>query len=282
MADGSSIPPEILAHYGEAFSERDRLAGGDGLLEKLRTQALLERYLPPPPAVVLDVGGGPGVYSIWMARLGYVVHLVDPVPRHVEQALEVSAMAEHPLASAEVGDAGHLTAGPGSVDAVLLLGPLYHLPERGDRLAALAEALRVLRPGGVVLAAAISRFAPAIDGLESGFIDDPFFADIVDRDLTDGRHANPTQSVDYFTTAFLHHADELRIELGDAGFGDVAVLAIESIGWAARDLDDRLRNPEKRDQLLELIARIESEPSLLGASPHLLGVGRKLAGAPSS
>jgi len=281
MDDPTSIRSEILTHY-EGFSERDRLSGGDGLLEKVRTQELLGRYLPAPPAVVLDVGGGPGIYAIWLARLGYEVHLVDPLPLHVEQALEVSAMAEHPLASAVVGDAGRLAAGPGSVDAVLLLGPLYHLPDQTDRLTALTEALRVLRAGGVVLAAGISRFASAIDGLGGGFIDDPFFADIVDGNLTDGSHVNPTQIVDYFTTAFFHHPDELRSELAETGFADVDVLAVESFGWAAPDLDDRLRDPEKRDRLLDLIARVEAEPSLLGASPHLLAVGRKPVGAKSS
>ena len=278
MSDASSIRPEILAHY-RSFQERDRLSGGDGLLEKLRTQQLLERLLPKPPAAVLDVGGGPGVHALWLARRGYAVHLVDPVPLHVEQALEVSAMAEHPLASATVGDARRLHIDNERVDVALLLGPLYHLPDRADRSAALVEAARVLRGGGVVLAAAISRFASAIDSVASGFIDDPRFVEIVDEGLTDGRHLNPTGSLDYFTTAFFHHPGQLRAEVAEAGFAEVDVLAVESFGWAAPDLDERLRDRERRERLFALIARVESEPSLLGASPHILAVGRKPAAA---
>ena len=72
--------------------------------------------------------------------------------------------------------------------------------------------------------------------------------------------ASPAEKVAYFTTSFFHHPDELRAEVAEAGFVDVEVLAIEGLGWAAPDLDDRLRDSAK--------------PSLLGASPHILAVGR--------
>ncbi len=274
MEESPTIPPEILAHY-DAFDERSRLGEGSGLLERVRTQELLLRYLPAPPAVVLDVGGGPGRYALWLTECGYEVHLVDVVPHHVEQAAEAAATAGKPLASATVGDARRLDRPSASVDAVLLLGPLYHLPEAAERAAALAEANRVLRPSGTAFAAGISRFASAIDGLERGFVDDPVFREILAGDLSDGRHRNPTPDPAYFTTAYLHHPDELGSELRAAGFEEVQVIAVEGIGWAARHLDDRLRHDAKREVLLELLRRVESEPSLLGASPHLLAVGRK-------
>src|SRR6185503_6418578 len=194
MSESEGDSGDIAAFYALGL-ERDRLLGGQGALEFARTQVLLERYLPAPPAVIADVGGGPGRYAVWLAERGYRVHLVDPVPLHIEQA-----RAAGQLASAEVGDARTLHLGDDSVDAVLLLGPLYHLLERDDRLRALGEARRVCRAGGVVIAAAISRFASTLDGLRGGYLEDPTFAAIAAGDLRDGRHVNPTGDVNYFTT----------------------------------------------------------------------------------
>src|SRR5215204_2421405 len=142
---GALLPPEIDSHYAAGL-EGSRLARGSGRLELARTQEVLRRFLPPPPAVVADVGG-PGHYACWLAGLGYEVHLYDPVPLHVAQAEEASrARPTQPIASCTVGDARALGRPDDSTDAVLLLGPLYHLTSRADRLAALTEARRVLRP----------------------------------------------------------------------------------------------------------------------------------------
>src|SRR5258707_15846216 len=148
-----------MAAYYNLGQEAARLGRGLGQLELARMQELLRRYLPPAPAVIYDVGGGSGVYSCWLAALGYEVHLLDFMPLHVEQARQASAPPpDHPLASAEVGDARRLPRADARVDAVLLLGPLYHLTQRADRLAALRGAGRVARSGGEVLAAAITDF----------------------------------------------------------------------------------------------------------------------------
>jgi ubiquinone/menaquinone biosynthesis C-methylase UbiE len=227
---GSSLPPEIDSHYAAGL-EAGRLASGSGRLELARTQEIVRRFLPPLPAVVADVGGGPGVYACWLAGLGYEVHLYDPVPLHVAQAEAASrAQPTHPLASFAVGDALALGRPDESTDVVLLLGPLYHLTVRADRLTALKEARRVLRPSGTLVAAAISRFASALDGLRSGYLDDPAFAAIALRDLVDGQHRNPTGHPAYFTTAFFHHPGELRQEVQDAGFTGVQLLAVEGPG----------------------------------------------------
>ena len=165
---GGQVPEtgsEMLSYY-EGIDEAGRLVRGAGPLEFARMRELIGRFLPAPPGVVLDVGGGPGRYACWLAELGYEVHLIDPVAKHVEQAREASgAQPEHPLAGATVGDARSLDFGDGSADVVLLMGPLYHLTERDDRLAALREACRVLRPGGVVISKAINRFASLLERL---------------------------------------------------------------------------------------------------------------------
>src|SRR6188768_935505 len=259
---------QIAAHYNLGV-ERDRLAGGPGALELARTQLLLERYLPAPPAVIADVGGGPGRYALWLAERGYRVHLVDAMPLHVEQA----RAADRPhaaLASAEVGDARALRLADACADAVLLMGPLYHLQERADRVQALAEARRVCRPGGVVIAAAISRFASMLDGMRWEFLADPTFAAIAAGDLRDGRHHNPTDNLSYFTTAYFHRPEELAEECAAAGLAHQATLAVEGAAWLLSDLDARLADQERRAVLLAALAVLETEPALLGVSAHLL------------
>jgi ubiquinone/menaquinone biosynthesis C-methylase UbiE len=268
-------PPEIDSHYAAGL-EAGRLCGGVGRLELARTQEVLRRYLPPPPAVVADVGGGPGAYACWLAGLGYEVHLTDPVPLHLAQAEEASrARSGGPVASVTLGDARALGRPDGSTDAVLLLGPLYHLTDRADRVAALREARRVLRPGGVLVAAAISRFASALDGLRSGYLDDPTFAAIVERDLTDGQHRNPTNHPAYFTTAFFHHPDELRREVADAGLTPEYLLAVEGPAWLLPDFDAHWDDVGRRERLLGVVRRLEADPTVLGASAHMLAVARK-------
>ncbi|MCJ7726505.1 MAG: SAM-dependent methyltransferase, partial [Acidimicrobiia bacterium] len=84
----------------------------------------------------------------------------------------------------------------------------------------------------------------------------------------------PTGNPDYFTTAFFHRPGGLREEMVESGFTEVEIYAVEGISWAAPDLAERLADPAKRAIVLDMVARTETEPALLGASPHLLAVGR--------
>ena len=160
--------------------------------------------------------------------------------RHVEQALrDAGEQPEAPLAGATVGDARQLDRPDASVDAVLLLGPMYHLTDRDDRVQALGEARRVLRPGGVVAAAAISRFASTMDGLLRGYLDDPAFEAIVERDVRDGQHRNPTGNPRWFTTAYFHLPEELSGEIAEAGLRLDALMAVEGPAWMLPDIQQR-------------------------------------------
>ncbi|HET6896785.1 MAG TPA: class I SAM-dependent methyltransferase [Vicinamibacteria bacterium] len=263
---------EDVRLFYEAGLEAGRLAAGPGVLELARTQDVLERRLPPPPARVLDVGGGTGLYARWLAGRGYEVHLVDLSPRHIEEA---RAHAGPPLARAEVGDARRLADPDESADVVLLLGPLYHLVDRDDRVRALAEARRVVRPGGTVVAAAITRHASLLAGLFHGLVDDPAFLPILERDLREGQHRNPTSNLDYFTTAFFHLPAELGDEARDAGLAVEGLLAVEGPAWMMPDLEARWGDPPRRRQLMDLLRRIEADPAVLGMSAHLLLVARR-------
>jgi SAM-dependent methyltransferase len=236
--------------------------------------AILGRHLPPPPARVLDVGGGPGVYSVWLAGRGYDVRLLDPVPLHVEQARAAAAAAGVAL-DASTGDARRLSDADSSADAVLVMGPLYHLTDRADRVAALAESRRVLRPGGVLAAVGISRHASLLDGLSRRLVDDPRFREILDRDLREGQHRNPTDRLDYFTTAFFHRPEELIAEATDAGLRDTALLAIEGPAWMLPDVAERAQDPAHWAILMDLLRRTEADPALAAASAHLMLIARR-------
>jgi len=143
--------PEILDFYQQG-KEASRLTSPErhpGPLEFVRTQELITRYLPQGSLRIIDVGGGPGHYSRWLSDLGHDVRLIDPVPLHVDQARAMGIRAD-------IGDARRLDQATESVDVVVMLGPLYHLRDRAERVQTLSESLRVVRPGGVVFAAAIS------------------------------------------------------------------------------------------------------------------------------
>ena len=267
MAGSGAFDPDVTWYYDRG-QERDRLAT-TSRLELLRTQELLDRFLPGAPGRLLDVGGGPGEYAAWLTERGYDVTLVDPVALHVEQA------RDRGVASAVLGDARSLDFDDESFDAVLLLGPLYHLPDRDDRIQALREAHRVLAPGGVVAVAVISRFASTIDGLLKGFLKDDAFASVVATCVEDGRHANPTRQPGWFTTAYFHHPDDVLPELRDGGFLAEGLYAIEGVGVVTPDLEGWLDDPRLRTILLQTIRTLETEPSLLGAAGHLLAIGHK-------
>jgi ubiquinone/menaquinone biosynthesis C-methylase UbiE len=277
LESASSLAPEVLAHYASGY-ESGRLLEGASQIELVRTQELVLRYLPPPPAVIFDVGGGPGVYACWLARRGYEVHLVDAHPLHVEQARQASqGQPDAPLAGIEVSDARQLNRADTSVDVVLLFGPLYHLTQKADRLTALREAHRILRPGGFLLVAAISRFASLLDGLRQGFLDDPAFMQIVERDLTDGQHRNPLNHPAYFTTAFFHGPQELETEIQESGFLYEKTLPIEGPLWLFPNVAANFHDQKRRESFLTLVRQLEQESSLLGASAHLFAIARKEA-----
>ena len=222
----------------------------------------------------MDVGGGPGVYAAWLALAGYRVHLIDPVPLHVEQAVAAAAARpDHPFTAA-VGDARRLDEPDASFDAVLLFGPLYHLTERAERLAALAEARRVLRPGGLALVMAISRFASLLDGVRQGILGDPEAAQVIEGTLRSGQHWNPglDRYPGWFTTSYFHQPVELAAEITESGITLEAIIGIEGPGgFVGTGWDD----PKQRPHILRAACLVEHEASLLGVSPHLLAVARK-------
>ncbi len=255
---------ELAAHYGEDQVEASRLTRSPhGRLELLRTQELLRRELPSGSLQVLDVGGGTGVHAAWLAADGHPVHLVDVIPSHVRAA------AALPGVTAEEGDARRLTAQDASVDVVLLLGPLYHLVDAEDRRRALAEARRVLRPGGLLAAAGISRYLSLMAAGADGTLEEAMRASV--RAVIETGHYDA--HVGFVTTHF-HTAGELAQEVSETGFVEVAVYGVEGPTWPALDAAGDDAFTALCDAALRAARMVERDPHLVHASAHLLAIGR--------
>jgi SAM-dependent methyltransferase len=254
----------IMASYYAAGVEKGRLEATNRL-EFERTKVLLSERLPSHGRIV-DVGGGPGTYASWLAGRGYEVDLIDPIPLHVEQARRLAQ--EGPSFGADVGDARALSVGESSADAVVMMGPLFHLVDPGDRAAALAEARRVLRPGGVLLATAMGRQFLLGHAIASNTIRSRPERHRVLSVAATGLRVDPPVPF----PAYAHLPEELANEVGSAGFGSVEVLAIEGFFHLLDDLSERLRDPARCAALLEALHLVEREPAVVGASGHIMAV----------
>ncbi|MFH8626030.1 methyltransferase domain-containing protein [Streptomyces vietnamensis] len=268
----TSLDPEILAFYNEGY-EQDRLAAPHRAIEYLRTMDILGRHLPSAPSTVYDVGGGPGRYALALAALGHQVHLLDPVPLHTEQALTASKENAHPLASVRLGDARALPYETHSADAVLLLGPLYHLTTATGRARAWAEAVRVLKPGGTVIAVGASRFYTAWQMLSQDLLALPGAEEAIVEHLATGQHRNPGRDFErLWTTAYFHTPEELAGEAEDAGLTVRVLLAVEGPAKLLPNLGEQMADAEGRERVLAAVRRTEAERSVLGLSSHVLVV----------
>ncbi|KUJ66166.1 SAM-dependent methyltransferase [Streptomyces albus subsp. albus] len=267
------IAPGILDFYTNTIDEQRRLIdAADGRLELIRTQELLRRHLPPAPARVLDIGGGPGVHARWLTDDGFTVHLMDPVPRHVEQAQRIGGV------TAERGDARALSAADDSCDVALLLGPLYHLLDREERLQALREARRVVKPGGLVAAAAIGRYASLFEHTATTWLGTkPRVREAVADILASGIHEPGRKG---FTAAYFHTAAQLADEMTAAGLDNVSVYGVEGPAWgtlkaAEQHSGDRIDTDSPLfTAALEAARLADAYPDLLAASSHMLAIAR--------
>ena len=158
-----------------------------------------------------------------------------------------------------------------SFDVVLVFGPMYHLTTVEDRQQALREAVRAVRPGGLIAVAAINRFASLFDGLARGFL----------FDRTSGRSSSktwprttsqPDNRPHWFTTAYLHEPEQLRGELEQGDLDVVELVGLEGLaGWLS-NLDEEWETDDGRESILYAARTVESTPSLLGLSAHLLAI----------
>lgn len=231
----------------------------------------ITEFLPPPPARVIDIGGGPGRYAIALAQRGYRFTLVDLSRGNLELAKQKAAEAGVELEEFFHTNALDMSAFPeASFEAALLMGPLYHLHGLEERRTALQQARRLLKQGGLVFAAVITRFASFRDAAVHGFsyaLDDTAYSEKL---LATGIHDNGIG----FADAYFSHPDEV-IPLGEsAGFTTLKLMGCEGILAGHEEYVNSLTGQD-HGFWLDINYRMAQEPSLFGASDHLLYIGRK-------
>ena len=272
MAAHNLINSEIEDFYAQT-SEENRLELGLGPLEFERNKELIQRYLPKK-AVIVDVGGGPGVYSEWLANFGHDVYLVDPVEKHIKQANKRSAKAKKPFKN-NLGESRKLDFADNFADVVILHGPLYHLQLKQDRIKSIAEAKRVLKPKGIALGFAINHSASTIAALLNGFIHAPEIFRMCKEELISGVHTPPKSMPGVLPAAYFHTPDELKAEFEEAGLVYLDTYAVEGMIWLDKNYFESRSDPKKKQTMMELMQITEKDQSLLSLSPHMMVAGKK-------
>jgi S-adenosylmethionine-dependent methyltransferase len=264
--------PRIEHYYDEdAHIEWQRL-------ERHRTEfavtmCILADYLPSAPQAVLDVGGGPGRYTLALSSLGYQVTLLDLSQGNLTLARQKAQESKISIAQYVHGNALNLSSfPPKSFDAVLLFGPLYHLLTEPERQQAIREAWRVLCPGGLIFAAFITRYAAFRDLAKNS----P--STLLEKQAEWEAFLNTGvyragQGVG-FTDAYFAHPAEIEPLMEGAGFETIDLLGCEGVVAANEEQINRLTD-EAWQAWVDVNYRLSKETSLRGAADHLLYVGRK-------
>lgn len=262
------IASEISSFYTQS-EEESRLKLGLGPLEFERNKDLISRYLPAASGTIADVGGGPGHYASWLSTFGHQVILIDPVAKHIQQAEKRSKQSKFKFQSF-LGEARALPLADQSADLVILHGPLYHLQKLDERIAALKEASRVLKPDGTILGFAINKAASTVAALQSGMIHLPEVFDMCKKELLSGEHQPPAAFPGMLAQAFFHSPSSLLSEFKLAGLHPMALFAVEGMAWMDNNYFESWATPAKRQRLLELLKLTEGDQELLCFSPHMM------------
>ena len=266
---------EQIRQFYSNEMEKDRLEQELFQLEGIRTKEIIGRYLNKKGLAIADIGGGAGYYAFWLQSMGHQVTLVDLSPRNIELVVERSKSSGVQLANARTGDATKLELGDDQFDLVLLLGPLYHLIDETERIKALKEAKRIVKPGGFVLSAVISRYASLFDGFKRDLVYDDQFAKLLVDDLQTGVHLNPTNNPEYFTTAYFHTPAEIRDEIKESGLKLEKLVAVEGFGWIINDFAKKAGDEAYMNKLTTTISVLETNDDLIAMSQHIIAVAKK-------
>lgn len=237
------------------------------------TRRALGQHLPPPPGRVLDCGGGPGRYAIGLAAQGYTVTLFDLSPGNLRLAREKAAEAGVTLAACEEGTATDLSRfADESFDAVLLMGPLYHLLTEAERRQAVAEASRVLKPGGPLFAAFIARYAAHVDAATK-FLTEPVDRPGLYEQIEECGLLLPEMNEGF--AAYFARADEATGLCRAAGLEVRGLLNVEGLVSGTEHIGLNQLTGAAWEWWENLNWRMAPEPSLLGVAQHYLVIATK-------
>jgi ubiquinone/menaquinone biosynthesis C-methylase UbiE len=269
---------DAVLEFYDGGAEKGRLERGLGKIELYRTKELLGQYINTSNNVIYDIGGGIGVYSSWLSGLNNELHLLELAPSAVEYALENQNDKNKFIA--EVCDARKINRDDESADIILLMGPLYHLQNREDRIKVLNESYRILKKGGLLFTVGISKFssttwALSTYGKSNNFLDDDVYTDMIESELSSGFHIRPKKYPYFITHAYFHTPNELQEEIESVGFNTIQKHAVEGMIWFSPCLDEKWKNPSSREVLLNILRLTENEDSVMGMSPHFMIVSRK-------
>lgn len=275
-----TIDKDVLAAYNSGI-EKNRLKTDLGLIEFERTKENLLDKLPPAPAAIYDIGGGYGEYSFWLASLGYEVYLFDISEKNIEMAHEISKEYPCELKAMAVCDARDIRMPDSSADAIFLFGPMYHIVEHDERQLALKECDRLLKPGGLLFTAAITRYATtlwavSVYGEKNNLLDEPEFRDMLIREIADGNHIkNPKSIYTGMGRSYFHLPVELKEEIELAGFSNTDVRGVIGPCWLVPNLDAIWQDEKRRASIMNIVRMTEKEEEILGLSTHFLAISEK-------
>lgn len=267
------VSKEIEDFYNEV-SEEDRLSTGLGTLEFNRNKELIERFIPSQEATVVDVGGGTGKYSEWLAQKGHHVFLVEPISKHIKIARKKADKLDNAF-DVQLGEARNLDIDNNFADVVILHGPLYHLQKKSDRQKAIQEAKRVLKKGGILLGFAINYTASLFVGLLQGLVHDEDFYEMCKEELTTGTHHPPKKFPGLFTEAYYHKPEGLKEEVVNLGLEYLNTFAVEGVAWLDNDYFVSMSDQKKKKRLFDLLRMTENDENLLAISPHMMIAAKK-------
>jgi S-adenosylmethionine-dependent methyltransferase len=236
------------------------------------TKKALDEHIAPGSRV-LDVGGGPGRYSIHLASRGCAVTLIDLSGENVRRAQSEACSAGVALEACIQGDALELDQLlPGQAyDAVLCMGPLYHLLEERQRVSVVEQCLSHLKPGGIFAASFISAYAPILNDMRNCPQTIAGNAEKYIGYLSDGRNFFENNA---FTDAYFIHPLTIETFMANFPLEKISILAAEGLGVLIEPALVAL-SEEQFMSWVDLFYRIAGNIELFGACEHLLYIGIK-------